>query len=170
MDEFLAGTETRALRIARFATRALDEALDLVQEAMLRLFRDYRGKPSDQWAPLFYRILQSRIRDWQRRRMVRDRWRKLWTGGAGEPGTGTDSRPTAAASAADALSANRMLDRLLDTVDRLPVRQQQVFLLRVWEGLDVAQTAFAMRCSQGSVKTHLSRAMSRVRDAIGDSS
>lgn len=169
MARFLAGVERRALRMAEFATGSRDVALDLVQDAMMRLVQRYAGRPSDQWPPLFHRILQNRIRDWQRREGLRRRLR-VWVGGQGAP-----DPEDAAADPMDTLPdpcAEDPLARLADgqaaqaleqALRTLPRRQQQTFLLRVWEGLGVADTARAMGCSEGSVKTHFSRAVRTLR-------
>jgi RNA polymerase sigma-70 factor (ECF subfamily) len=171
IEQFLAGIERRALRMAQFATGNSDEALDLVQEAMIGLVRNYRRRPPEEWPPLFHRILQSRIRDWQRRSKVRNRWHVwLHPGADGEddhdvwqniadPGAKTPGEELALKDST----------RALETALRaLPTRQREAFLLRVWEGLDVAQTAYAMGCSEGSVKTHYSRAVHNLRGSLED--
>ena len=169
LDAFLAGIERRALRIAEYATRNRDDALDIVQEAMLKLAERYSRRPAEEWRPLFHTILQSRIRDWQRRSSVRNRFR-VWLRGSDEDGESADpiSRqpdPTAA-TPERILAGQRAVDRLERAIADLPARQREAFLLRVWEGLDVADTARAMGCSGGSVKTHLSRAMHALRGTL----
>jgi len=172
IEQFLAGIERRALRMAQFATSNSDEALDLVQEAMIGLVRNYRHRPSDEWAPLFHRILQSRIRDWQRRSKVRKRWHIWLHSGADGNEDGHDIWQDIADPGAKTPGEEMALKdgtRALETALRaLPVRQREAFLLRVWEGLDVVQTAFAMGCSEGSVKTHYSRAVHSLRASLED--
>lgn len=171
-DRFLADVEHRALRMALIATRHRDEALDIVQDAMLGWVSHYINHPEDAWRPLFYKVLQSRITDWQRRTRVRRRilgWfgQHEDDGKDGADGLALIADPTVGDPAGNA--ANRQtLAKLLHALERLPLRQQQAFLLRSWEGLDVAETALAMGCSAGSVKTHLSRAMNSLRTATGD--
>jgi RNA polymerase sigma-70 factor (ECF subfamily) len=172
LDRFLAGVERRAFRMAEMATGNREDALDLVQEAMLGLVRSYAQRDDSEWAPLFHRILQSRIRDWYRRRRVRNRFRLWLRGGADEH----DDAPDPIQNAADTgrpdteqkVAQDAAMDRLQSALHSLPVRQQQAFMLRIWEGMDVAQTAFAMGCSEGSVKTHYSRAVHRLRELLED--
>lgn len=169
LDGFLRSVERRALRIAELSVGHRDEALDLVQEAMLAFVRNYAAKPEAEWPPLFYRVLDSRVTDWHRRSQVRGRWlAALW------PARNDEDEEDPIATAVD-MSETGPLARLvsedagqaLDTALRgLPLRQRQVFLLRIWEGLDVAETATAMRCGEGSVKTHLWRALNALRTAL----
>jgi len=169
MDRFLADVERRAFRIAQLGVRDADAALDIVQDTMMRLVRRYGHRPSDEWRPLFFRILQNRIRDHQRRETLRRRWFPF---GDRDPGDGED--PVERAPAATASQPDRAVDRasamqtLEAAVAELPDRQRQAFLLRALEQLDVASTAAAMGCSEGSVKTHYSRAVHRLREALGD--
>lgn len=170
LEQFLKGVERRALRMAELATTNRDEALDLVQEAMFGFVRNYASKPPTEWAPLFYRVLDSRLNDWHRRRQVRSRWLAVFTRST------ADEESDEIAQAPDLCEPGPLLrleggeaaQDLDAALSRLPLRQRQAFLLRVWEGLDVAQTAAAMRCSEGSVKTHLSRALASLRRALED--
>jgi len=172
-EHFLADVEQRALRMAVIATRQRDESMDIVQDTMMAWVSHYLDHPRDAWKPLFYKVLQSRIRDWQRRAMVRRRV-MTWFGRRDNDGEEhfdeldliADPR---AADPPSTVAQHQALEKLLHALQRLPLRQQQAFMLRSWEGLDVAGTALAMGCSAGSVKTHLSRAMSSLREAIGDS-
>jgi RNA polymerase sigma-70 factor (ECF subfamily) len=165
LDEFLKSVERRALRMAELATASRDDALDLVQDAMFGFVRHYAAKPQADWAPLFYRVLDSRLNDWHRRRQVRGRWLVAWLQAP------DDDEPDAIAQAPDAndpgpllrLAGGEAAQALDAALKKLPLRQRQAFLLRVWEGFDVAATASAMRCSEGSVKTHLSRALTALR-------
>lgn len=173
MEQFLKSVERRAFRMAEISTGSADEALDIVQDAMFSMARRYAAKPRDKWKPLFYRIVQNRIRDWYRQQGVRKRWRVWLTGWSkGEAESGEDPLDTLADPAQKSPEewavigdTRRALDQALKT---LPPRQQQVFLLRAWEGLSVAETATAMRCSQGSVKTHYSRAVHALRERLED--
>ena len=171
LNQFLADVERRALRIAEIAVRDRDEALDLVQDAMIKLVKNYAGRPNDEWTPLFYRILQNGIRDWHRRQKVRNRV-MVWFGRGG-PG---DDEYDAVAQAPDLagrtpdeeLQTGEAMQRLETAIQALPARQREAFMLRTFEGLDVAGTAVAMGCSDGSVKTHYSRAIHTLRDKLGE--
>jgi RNA polymerase sigma-70 factor (ECF subfamily) len=171
LNRFLAGVERRALRFAEIAVRDRDEALDLVQDAMIKLARNYGEQPEAEWTPLFYRILQNAIRDWHRRQAVRNRV-MVWFGRGARQEADYDpvaAAPDPAGRAPDEeLQAAQAMDRLESAVSRLPARQREAFMLRTFEGLDVAGTATAMGCSEGSVKTHYSRAVHTLRDALGD--
>lgn len=176
LERFLADVGQRAFRIARIALRDDDDALDSVQDAMLQLAQRYGQRPSEEWRPLFYRILQNRVRDYQRRRRVRNNLFAWWPAfSADDAGEGTvddaaagnmtmDERP----GVVDQLMASEAMEVLERAVAALPVRQQEAFMLRNFEGLDVAQTASAMGCSAGSVKTHYSRAVHALRAQLGE--
>jgi RNA polymerase sigma-70 factor (ECF subfamily) len=166
LNRFLSGIERRAFRMAFIATGSREESLDLVQETMLRFVRLYKERPDPEWNVLFYRILQSRITDWYRRNAVRKRFMSWLTPKAGEDEEIDPLQGVADADApgpADHLFRREFAGALLKGLKGLPLRQQQAFLLRAWEGMDVAETAHAMGCSEGSVKTHYSRAVHALR-------
>jgi len=171
MNNFLAGAERRAFRLAEIATGNPEDALDLVQEAMMVLVKNYGHKTPQDWGPLFHRILQSRIRDWYRRSAVRNKLLD-WLGLADR--SHKDDDPIQAAvdhhgKSPEDMAKNSDAGEALDlALKQLPLRQQQAFLLRNWEGLNVRQTAEAMACSEGSVKTHYSRAVHRLREVLED--
>lgn len=172
MDQFLASVERRAYGIAKMAVGHREEALDIVQDAMLKLVQLYADKPEQEWRCLFFKILQSRIRDWYRRNKVRNRWR-VWLDklGFGEEDDGDPLARFADQNTPEPsrdLANERSMEELSEAVERLPLRQQQAFLLRVWEGLNEEETAIAMGCSKGSVKTHYSRAREALRYALED--
>ena len=172
LERFLKDVEGRALRIAEIALRNRDDALDVVQEAMIQLAQKYGARPSEEWRPLFFRILQNRVRDWQRRRRTRSRVIAWWTGGTR---TEDDDAPDPIENAASGeagpaaqLESDEAMVALEAGLAALPPRQQQAFLLRNLEGLDVAATASAMGCSEGSVKTHYFRALQALRAHLGE--
>jgi RNA polymerase sigma factor (sigma-70 family) len=168
LEAFLAQVERRAWRMAEMNLGNREDAHDAVQDAMLRLVRHYRDKPAAEWSPLFWGILRRRIVDLQRRRKVRSIVVGWLGGGRDEDGDDlpawepADPGPGPAAALADSQAYADMTI----AVRKLPRRQREAFMLRVLEGLDVAETAAAMNCSQGSVKTHLSRAMQSLRDQL----
>ena len=172
LEKFLANVEKRAFKIAQIAVRDVEDALDIVQDAMLQLARRYAKRPAEEWRPLFYRILQNRIRDCQRRRLVRSRifaWLPGRQNSAGEDlGDPMDLAPSLEPGPGEQVMMTGALEALESAVRELPARQQQAFLLRTFEGLDVAQTAAAMGCSEGSVKTHYFRAVQTLRGALGE--
>jgi RNA polymerase sigma-70 factor, ECF subfamily len=170
IEAFLREVEARAYRIALVNVRDRDEALDIVQDAMIRLVRRYAARPSSEWPPLFYRILQNRIRDIQRRRTVRSRVLSFFGGTASEE----EHDPIAEAPAPsnedplERVTEDDAMQALEHALATLPARQREAFTLRNFEGLDVAQTAMAMSCTEGSVKTHYSRAVHRLREMLAE--
>jgi RNA polymerase sigma-70 factor (ECF subfamily) len=170
IEVFLREVEGRAYRIALMNVRDRGEALDIVQDAMIRLVRRYASRPKAEWPPLFYRILQNRIRDIQRRRAVRSRVLSFFGGTASDE----EHDPLAAAAAPladeplEQVQAGDAMEALEKALSTLPARQREAFSLRNFEGLDVAQTAIAMECTQGSVKTHYSRAVHRLRELLAE--
>ena len=171
LNRFLAEVERRALRIAEIGVRDRDDALDLVQDAMIKLVRKYGNRPNAEWAPLFYRILQNGVRDWHRRQAVRNRV-MVWFGRGTTDGDEYDAVAAApdpiGRSPDEELQNSQAMDSLEAAVHGLPTRQREAFMLRTFEGLDVAGTAVAMGCSQGSVKTHYSRAIHSLRKTLGE--
>ncbi len=176
LDTFLAASERRAYRMALLATKRSADALDIVQDAMLQLVQHYRQRTPQEWPLLFQRILQNRILDWHRQQTRQRRWflHGGQRGQAGAIGVESEDEEDIIATLADPRENNpqELLQRagdvetVLRVVEQLPLRQQQAFLLRAWEGLDVAETAAAMQCSEGSVKTHFFRALQTLRAAL----
>jgi RNA polymerase sigma-70 factor (ECF subfamily) len=173
LDRFLSAVEKRGYRMALAQLGDRDDALDAVQDAMFTLVRKYAARDESEWTPLFWTILRSRITDQQRRRAFRNRFRAWF--GAGLDGGGRDEADAddpLEAIAGTAVEPSVLLEHrsTLAAVDAavraLPARQQQAFVLRIYQELDVATTARAMGCSEGSVKTHLSRAMSVLRETL----
>lgn len=169
LNRFLSGVERRAFRMAELATSNSDAALDIVQEAMLALVKRYRNSPEGEWGPLFHRILQSKIRDWYRRSSVRHRimgWLHI------DEDEDIDPIQLAADNKGidpeQALSRERDAASTLEAIRKLPLRQQQTFLLRAWEGYSVNEAASAMGCSEGSIKTHYARAIATLKTSLQD--
>ncbi len=168
MDAFLQSVERQAYRIALVATGQREDALDIVQEAMLRFVEKYAKKPKAAWKPLFYKILYNQIRTLHRRRATQNKWFSWLLPGKDQldpvethPGRG-GLEPERAARVNSAYS---VLEKALA---ELSLRQQQAFLLRGWEEMSVAETATVMQCSEGSVKTHYFRALEILRERLGD--
>lgn len=169
LEQFLKDVEKRAFRIAYIATSNVDDALDIVQDAMMVLASKYAQRGKDEWPPLFHRILQNKIRDWYRRQKVRNIFQN-WVS------TDDEIEEDPIHIIADdkvhdpirKISGEKELHKLEQALKTLPMRQQQTFLLRAWEGLDIKQTAEAMGITAGSVKTHYSRALQALKKQVGE--
>ncbi|WP_144394898.1 RNA polymerase sigma factor [Pleionea sediminis] len=169
LNQFLAAIERRAFQIALISTRNPDDALELVQEAMLKLVEKYHSRPEEEWSPLFYRILSSKINDWYRKQNVRNRWLSWLPSRQLNPELNYDPIDNAKSPTkgpASELRQKEATTQLIKHLEKLSPRQQQAFLLRAWEGMSVEETAFAMKCSEGSVKTHYSRAIHHLREQL----
>ena len=167
MSDFLAQVERRAFKQAAFGVRDDHAALDIVQDAMLKLAEKYSARPAEELPMLFQRILQNTIRDYYRRQKVRSLWTTLFS--ALTPAHAEEDYDVLETleshddskvvdSPAENLERSQLIELIEDGLKSLPARQREAFLLRYWDELDVAETASAMGCSQGSVKTHCSRA------------
>ena len=173
LNNFFISVQARALRQAEIAVGNRDEALDIVQEAMVKLATKYSDQ-QDNWQPLFQRILQNVIRDWFRRRKVR-RWLSLSVGERDEQ-RGCDeihcdeiqSELLSSVTPEKQTIASQHLNKIEQALKQLPQRQQQAFMLRALWGADTNETAFAMQCSTGSVKTHYSRALAKLQGLLED--
>lgn len=168
LSEFLASVERRAYKQALFAVHDEHAALDIVQDAMVKLAEKYGGKPAEELPLLFQRILQNTIRDHYRRQKVRNAWTTLFSSFAPHNEdaeydpleTLQDNENQSTPATPDrALLQNQTIALIEQALSQLPTRQREAFLLRYWEGLDTAETAAAMGCTEGSVKTHCSRAV-----------
>ena len=168
LSDFLAHVEKRAFKQAVYAVRKDESALDIVQDAMIKLAEKYGDKPAAELPMLFQRILQNTILDYFRREKVRNTWISLFSGLGKRDGDNDDfdildayeaeDGSRAAESSADQFQRMQTLGLIEAEVQKLPARQREAFLMRYWQDMDVAETAEAMGCSQGSVKTHCSRA------------
>ena len=162
--------EKRAFRIAEIATSNREDALDILQDAMYKLVQKYAARDPQEWRPLFQTILQSKINDWYRRNAVRNRFRVWFNFGAedeqADPIQGLEDEK--AVNPERQTQSDNSIDELEVAIRKLSRRQQQAFILRIWEGMDVSQTANVMKCSEGSVKTHYSRAVHSLREQLGE--
>lgn len=174
LSEFLAGVERRAFKQVMFAVRDEASALDVVQEAMIKLTENYAERPAEEFPLLFTRILQNATHDHFRRQKVRSTWITLFS--SLTPADDPDADPLEtlealegtekAESAADKYEREQVIGIIEQEISRLPARQREAFVLRYWEDLDVAETAASMGCSEGSVKTHCSRATHTLAKAL----
>jgi RNA polymerase sigma-70 factor (ECF subfamily) len=175
LSQFLQSVERRAFKQAVYAVRDDDSALDVVQDAMIKLSEKYADRPPEELPPLFQRILQNVIHDFFRRQKVRNTWTSLFSsffkdddddGGDILETLEAQAGTEAAESASDQVERAQTLQLIDDEVKKLPARQREAFLLRYWEDMDVAETAALMGCSEGSVKTHCSRATHALAKAL----
>ena len=175
LSDFLKSVEKRAFKRSIYHVRDEEAALDIVQDSMMKLAQHYGDKPAAELPMLFQRILSNTTLDWFRRRKTRN---ALFSNmsefeSPGEDGdfdlletleAATSSEGTE--SAQDATERAQILREIELEVKELPARQREAFLMRYWEEMDVAETAAAMGCSQGSVKTHCSRAVQALSKAL----
>ena len=176
LSSFLAGIERRAFKQAMYAVRNEDVALDIVQDAMLKLTEKYADRPPGELPLVFQRILQNTIHDHFRRSKVRSTWTVLLSalGAKDDKDDDYDALETIAAKSdashtanpAEQLEQRQVVALIEEALAALPARQREAFLLRYWEEFDVAETAEAMGCSEGSVKTHCSRAVHALARAL----
>ena len=176
LDAFLASVERRAYKHALYAVRNEETALDIVQDAMMSLVKSYSEKPANEWPMLFTRILQNAIHNHFRRNKVRDYWTPTFSmfEASGEDEAGFDVLESLLSrhegnrveSAETTVDREQLLGIIEDLIKKLPDRQREAFLLRYWEDYSVTDTAEAMGCSEGSVKTHCSRATHALADQL----
>lgn len=165
LEAFLAGISTRAFRFAEAGLRHREDALDAVQDAMIKML-GYADRPAVEWTPLFWSILRRRIIDLQRRANFRLRWMR--PASEREDGELVDWADESGLGPLESRQEQQTWQRLAQALRLLPARQREAFTLRVLEELDVASTARVMGCSEGSVKTHLARARDALQKHMGD--
>ena len=157
-----------------FAVREEEGALDIVQDSMLKLAEKYGDRPAEEFPMLFQRILQNTIRDFYRRSKVRSMWTTVLSAFSPDDDDDHDPLETLAADEGphgphtpeSKLLQAQTLGAIEEEIKKLPPRQREAFLMRYWEDMDVAETAAAMGCSEGSVKTHCSRATHALAAAL----
>lgn len=158
----------RALVMMESSTGHHDVAMDIVQESFIALHQNYLKRPVDEWTPLFYTIMNHRLMDWHRREQRKQK-RFAWFKPVQVEQEETEIDATLLVEdtqnidPSDFLSQSHTIEEIQKAVARLPIRQQQAFLLRAWENLDTRTTAQIMECSEGSVKTHYHRAIQSLR-------
>lgn len=166
LSDFLVTSERRAFKQAMFAVRNEETALDIVQDSMMKLAEKYGDRPAEEFPMLFQRIIQNTIRDYYRRSKVRSLWTTLLSAFSSDDEEEHDPLETIEVESESytpnspdgQLEQSQLLVILEEEIKSLPPRQREAFLMRYWEDMDVAETASAMGCSEGSVKTHCSRA------------
>ncbi|MCC2676433.1 MAG: polymerase factor sigma-70 [Ramlibacter sp.] len=177
LSDFLESVERRAFKQAAYAVRKDESALDIVQDAMIKLAEKYGDKPAAELPMLFQRILQTTILDYFRREKVRNTWVSLFSSlGRGQADGEEDfdildtyqseDGGGSSESSADQVERQQVLEAIDLEIQKLPARQREAFLMRYWQDMDVAETAEAMGCSEGSVKTHCSRATHTLAQAL----
>lgn len=176
LSDFLAQVERRAFKQAAYAVRDDHAALDIVQDAMMKLAEKYGQRPAEEFPMLFQRILQNAIRDYFRRQKVRNLWTTLFSSFSSGRDDEDDHDLLETLSPhgdegrndpSDALERGQTLKAIEAALQKLPQRQREAFVLRYWEDMDVAETAAVMGCSEGSVKTHCSRAVHTLAAVLG---
>lgn len=175
LSRFLESVERRAFKQALFAVRDEEAALDIVQDSMLKLAEKYGDRPEEEFPMLFQRILQNTIRDYYRRHKVRAMWTTVLSAFTPESEDDdydpletleTEDAAKFALSPDNQLQQAQVLAAIEEEIKKLPARQREAFIMRYWEDMDVAETAAAMGCSEGSVKTHCSRATHALAAAL----
>lgn len=157
-----------------FAVRNEESALDIVQDSMMKLAEKYGDRPADEFPMLFQRIIQNTIRDYYRRSKVRSLWTTLLSSFSSDEDDANDPLETLETESESytpntpdgQLQQAQVLNIIEEEIKSLPARQREAFLMRYWEDMDVAETASAMGCSEGSVKTHCSRATHTLAAAL----
>lgn len=171
LDIFLKGIEKRAFRIAQLATHCEADSLDIVQDTMIKLVTNYQQRTPEEWHPLFLKILENKILDWHRKQKVKNKlffWKKDWRKGSQITNEQSDLKPEAVdhqINPESQLFSEQLGQHLLECVESLPLKQQQCFVLRSWEGLSIKETAEVMKINENSVKTHYARALGKLQQA-----
>ncbi len=171
MDDFLKSVEKKAFRIIQIATGNSDDALDILQDSMMAFVRHYSNKSEPELKPLFYRVVRNKIRDWYRKQKLKNLIFRYLPGTA-KPESEIIQHPIESVEdmknpdALTELKNSQAIKKLDESLKKLPHKQQQAFLLRAWEGLSTKETALAMKCSEGTVKTHYFRAVGRLKQEL----
>ncbi len=174
LNRFLAQVERKAFRLADITVGNRDDALDIVQETMISLVKNYANKPEDEWPKLFFKILHNRINDYYRRQAVRNKVIgvvQFFRGKEGEPEESNTIEQAAGRASAEPDSQmhfDNVSEQMDSALKQLSAKQLQAFFMRSWQGLSVKETAVAMGCGEGSVKTHHSRAVQRLKELLAE--
>jgi len=171
LDRFLQSVEKRAFCMANMALQNEADALDVVQDSMIKLASNYGHLTVDDWPPLFFTILENRIKDFYRKERT---WKRFFQVGHKKPKECDDLDAALEETVEDVTQINpehavhlmQSSDQAMKSIETLPLKQQQCFLLRCWEGFSVKETAQVMGISEGSVKTHYHRAVQKIQMAL----
>ena len=173
MEQFLSYIEQRAFHYIRASVGNIEDTHDIVQESMYKLVQKYAEKSPAEWKPLLYRIMSSKVTDFHRRRAIREKF--IFKTPVRVPveedylqSQALDAIARDSEAPLPSLERELRVDKLIQSIRELSLRQQQAFMLRCWEGMSTKDTAIAMGCSEGSVKTHYSRAMIQLREQLED--
>ena len=180
LSDFLKSVETKAFKRTVFSTRDEEAALDIVQDSMIKLAEKYGQQPANELPLLFTRILQNTTLDWFRRQKTQNTWVSLFSalkGGRNESFDDSENQDPlefleaetenwGAEGGYEQLERKQMAKILENEISKLPARQREAFLMRYWDELDISETAKLMGCSEGSVKTHCSRAAASLEKAL----
>lgn len=175
LSDFLAEVQRRAFKQTVYAVRDDHAALDIIQDAMFKLAEKYADRPASEFPMLFQRILQNTTKDFWRRQKVRNLWTTLLSSFGGGENCEDERDPLETLESADndhaespdaTLQRTQTLAIIEQALKKLPARQREAFVMRYWEEMDVAETAAAMGCSEGSVKTHCSRAVHALTESL----
>ncbi len=167
LNVFFIENEKKAFAIALMSLKNKDDALDAVQDVMIKFVEKYKRKPTKLWCSLFYRMIQNRITDFHRATTKKKKYFSFFYNDKDEDIVQQVADETYV-SALDQIDNEIQMEKLQGCLDELPTRQLQAFICRIWEGLSVKQTALSMKCSTGSVKTHLFRALKSIREQMKD--
>lgn len=168
LDQFFARFEIEAYKLSYVITQNREDALEVVQDSMLKLVHKYSHKSVDEWRLLFFRILQNRLRDYQRRKQIRQLFH-LYPAKTQEQDDEVEQfKDPSAETPENSLHSENALHAIQQALGQLPLRQQQVFLLRAWQEFSTKEAAFALSITEGSVKTHYKRAIDQLRLQLGE--
>jgi len=165
LAQFLASVDKKAYKMANIATLNSQDALDIVQDTMEKMVRYYSDKQPKEWPALFYRILHNNIMDFHRKKKFRNLF-FFWQQYEQNEENRFDENSAFSAAEDDPdhlVIKSENIDQMLIAIESLSTKQQQCFLLRCWQGFSVAKTAQIMKCSQGTIKTHYSRAVAKLK-------
>jgi RNA polymerase sigma-70 factor, ECF subfamily len=168
IEQFLISVQASAFRMARVSTSNTDDALELVQEAMLSLVKHYSDKPEAELKVLFYKILNNKITDWYRKTSLHNRFKVFFSKHDEAASDIEQYTDDLALDAFDLTHQSNQINQLVDALKQLSTRQRQCFLLRAWQGFSIKETASIMQCTEGSVKTHYSRATKHLQRLLHD--